>query len=677
MRRFNLSALLKGRHRALGLATLGIVPVLAIGLFSSRAGSQTVVEVPDPPLTLSSLKGIRPITADVSEYIVDKVAAQQLGKALFWDIQAGSSGVACASCHFHAGADIRTKNQLSPGLNAGDTAFSRRKFSLEIMGPNKDLNIWDYPFHWLQYPEDRESRVLYDTNDVASSQGSFGGTFVSSNISASVSTAGVSTVKSSSSLPLNETCTQTYNGAEPFHENGLIYRRVEPRNTPTSINAVFNHRQFWDGRANAQFNGLDPFGPRTFQPKVNGVGNDNAGRAGTLVDFGFRLTLEKRLINNASLASQAVGPPLSGFEMSCEKKTFADLGRKLMRLQALAVQEVAPSDSVFSKTPGLVRTGFQAKGLNTTYRALIERAFASKFWINPNRVVINADGSVTQSDAGFTQIEHNFSLFWGLAIQEYESLLISDDSPFDRAKNGMTSAMSPEAQAGEKVFSGKGKCINCHNGPLLSGATVTSKDAASPKVLEHMRIGSGATAFYDKGFYNIGVRPTVEDVGVGGKDPYGFDLSFSRQYKWRQLGVRFRSPDRYDSHPCDWAIQYFPCTREPTWTDKARTERDAVDGAFKTPILRNVGLNPPYFHNGGQGSLRDVVQFYNRGGDRRGPLQADTTGLATPNEFGQTNRTNLDPDIGDALYSQLPSYRRPDGICCCTPLMRYSKKPSV
>lgn len=28
-----------------------------------------------------------------------------LGKALFWDIQAGSDGMACASCHFAAGAD--------------------------------------------------------------------------------------------------------------------------------------------------------------------------------------------------------------------------------------------------------------------------------------------------------------------------------------------------------------------------------------------------------------------------------------------------------------------------------------------------------------------------------------------------------------------------------------------
>jgi cytochrome c peroxidase len=37
-----------------------------------------------------------------------------LGKALFWDMQLSSdSRVACASCHFHAGADHRRQNQLS------------------------------------------------------------------------------------------------------------------------------------------------------------------------------------------------------------------------------------------------------------------------------------------------------------------------------------------------------------------------------------------------------------------------------------------------------------------------------------------------------------------------------------------------------------------------------------
>jgi hypothetical protein len=43
--------------------------------------------------------------------------------------------------------------------------------------------------------------------------------------------------------------------------------------------------------------------------------------------------------------------------------------------------------------------------------------------------------------------------------------------------------------------------------------------------------------------------------------------------------------------------------------------RVAVDGAFKVPGLRNVELTGPYFHNGGQATLAQVVVFYERLGD--------------------------------------------------------------
>ena len=39
--------------------------------------------------------------------------------------------------------------------------------------------------------------------------------------------------------------------------------------------------------------------------------------------------------------------------------------------------------------------------------------------------------------------------------------------------------------------------------------------------------------------------------------------------------------------------------------------------AFKTPGLRNVALTGPYMHDGSLNTLRDVVQFYNQGGQRQ------------------------------------------------------------
>jgi hypothetical protein len=41
----------------------------------------------------------------------------------------------------------------------------------------------------------------------------------------------------------------------------------------------------------------------------------------------------------------------------------------------------------------------------------------------------------------------------------------------------------------------------------------------------------------------------------------------------------------------------------------------SVRGAVKTPSLRNIELTAPFFLNGGQASLEQVVDFYSRGGD--------------------------------------------------------------
>jgi cytochrome c peroxidase len=52
-----------------------------------------------------------PKPSNFCRFVKDEAAAIRLGKAWFWDMQVGSDGLtACASCHFHAGADNRVKN---------------------------------------------------------------------------------------------------------------------------------------------------------------------------------------------------------------------------------------------------------------------------------------------------------------------------------------------------------------------------------------------------------------------------------------------------------------------------------------------------------------------------------------------------------------------------------------
>jgi len=44
-------------------------------------------------------------------------------------------------------------------------------------------------------------------------------------------------------------------------------------------------------------------------------------------------------------------------------------------------------------------------------------------------------------------------------------------------------------------------------------------------------------------------------------------------------------------------------------------DETARGGFFKAPQLRNVALTAPYFHNGSQLTLEQVVEFYDRGAD--------------------------------------------------------------
>lgn len=69
-------------------------------------------------------------------------------------------------------------------------------------------------------------------------------------------------------------------------------------------------------------------------------------------------------------------------------------------------------------------------------------------------------------------MEYNFSLFFGLAVQAYESTLVSDNSPFDQYFDGNSSALNDRQTRGLRVFQNQGKCINCHGGAEFTNASV-------------------------------------------------------------------------------------------------------------------------------------------------------------------------------------------------------------
>ena len=120
------------------------------------------------PRPLRPLKGLLPPAPPPAAYnaiVKNPAVLLTLGKALFWDVQVGNGNhQACASCHFHAGADTRTVNQLNPGVNqqpAGDNSFGNaagKTGSGATAGPNYAVTAADFPFHRLANVIDRESR---------------------------------------------------------------------------------------------------------------------------------------------------------------------------------------------------------------------------------------------------------------------------------------------------------------------------------------------------------------------------------------------------------------------------------------------------------------------------------------------------------------------------------------
>src|SRR4028119_2089779 len=278
---------------------VAIATVVAVAILAGHTAS---AQVGPPPNPLASLKTVPvPEPPNLGQFVKNKPAAIALGKALFWDMQVGSDGImSCASCHHDAGVDLRPKNQLSPGLlqvnasgePAPDITFSAGK------GPNSVLQPADYPFHKLADPNNRSSQVLRDTNDVAGSQGVFLAKFIDIVPGSPVDRVDV--------VP------------DPvFNVQGINVRQVTERNTPPTINAVFNHRQFWDGRAQNEFNGVNPFGSRDPDAYVLKAPTKQSP-----------LQQVKISLKNSSLASQAVGPLLSSVEESATGRVIPDIGQK-------------------------------------------------------------------------------------------------------------------------------------------------------------------------------------------------------------------------------------------------------------------------------------------------------------------------------------------------------------
>jgi cytochrome c peroxidase len=590
--------------------------------------------VPNPVIPTDPVTGAKQIRPDLAEYISNLSAAIRLGKAFFWDMQAGSDNkTACATCHFNSGADARFRNQLNPGPNGSwdNPAFA----------PNSELWPGAYPF--------TEAEVG-DTDNIAGSQGIRRSVFK-----------GLSKSGAELTAPL----------ADPvFSVDGTNVRQVTGRQPPTIINAVFNHRNFHDGRAQAEFNGVSPFGDRDGSAKVWYVSPVGPSQ----------MDLH---IKNAALASQAVGPAMSDVEMSAVGRTFPDLGKKMLIAKPLGLQKVHPGDSVLGPVADPV------KGLTVTYKSLIQQAFKPKWWNTTKTVRVNGKS--------YTMMEANFSLFWGLSIMMYEATLVSDQSPIDqylryRSILGATPDPAPLVAAANRIAAdlpgvtatnilnglalfelppppspgpnGVG-CMLCHVGAELTSASnrnlnhgVEADDvafagagfdqrmermfwqippvpagtdrvtldpmawtvAASNSMTPSVPPTDAPVAVYDAGYYNIGIRPTADDPGSDAMDPFGNSWSIVKMLQTLADPSWIKVPGA--GLGCGATVVKNSTGFPMLSGSLRRTERAFVAGSFKVPGIRNIEFTAPYFHNGGKATLMQVMEMYDDGGDFSNPTLA-------------------------------------------------------
>jgi cytochrome c peroxidase len=175
----------------------------------------------------------------------------------------------------------------------------------------------------------------------------------------------------------------------------------------------------------------------------------------------------------------------------------------------------------------------------------------------------------------------------GRAIAAFERTLVFVDSPFRRFLNGDEDAISPEAKQGWKLYNEKGRCVTCH--PM---------NPSNP-------LGT------DNRFHNVGVSARHQDFEALAKEGLKALAEDPSEQKLDQLAL---STDMSE-------LGRFMVT-------KNRSEI----GAFRTPLLLNIGITPPYMHDGTVKTLWDVMDHYNKGGEPNLFLDGGMEALALTEE---------------------------------------------
>jgi len=185
---------------------------------------------------------------------------------------------------------------------------------------------------------------------------------------------------------------------------------------------------------------------------------------------------------------------------------------------------------------------------------------------------------------------------WAKALAAYEATLTSRHAAFDvfMQEGPGSSAIGAAAKRGARLFVSKAGCIDCHNTPLLS----------------------------DGDFHNVGVLQAGPDVPTEAECPAGGNCDCITPTPAKGC-LPWGALDGLMKLQASKTLRSSVYSDKPGDTSRAdeltRPLTSALDGAWRTPTLRNVALTGPYMHDGIYETLDEVVAHYNRGGDSGAP----------------------------------------------------------
>ena len=296
-------------------------------------------------------------------------------------------------------------------------------------------------------------------------------------------------------------------------------------------------------------------------PPVEVSQNDPSATA--RIELGRKLFMDRRLSRNGTMSCGMCHIPEQGFTTT-EMATAIGIEGRNLRRNAPTVLNV-----------GLQRMLFHDGRETSLERQIWSPLLAADEMGNASRAAVVARlSALADYSAAFARVFPSVGInedTIAAVLASYERMLVAANSRFDRwFFAGENSALSAVERDGFQLFRGKAGCSACH------------------------LVGDRDALFTDHRFHNTGVgwghanaaNQTVS-VPLGG----GEATEVSRAEMAALFGGDLHDEGRFEV---------------------TRLQQDRW--AYKTPSLRNVALTAPYMHDGSLATLREVIEFYARGG---------------------------------------------------------------